>query len=240
MCSSSGALAQPGEARVALAQVAVDAYDEGDEQRRIQREAQQQAQHEGAGQAARMVERDIQRPVVQPQAGEAQAGHRHQHPGEARLQQHRAQDHLQQEQEGERVGRAAAQVELGREHAHVHQQRHQQLHVQHRAVVAHAQHAHQVEGHQAVQRREHMLQRQPDAEAEVHGGDGGDLADDGDPAQLDQLLHVLVADGVVQAGHPGAGRVQLPRDRLSGGGHLRCGECRHAPHSRCAARTTRR
>ena len=35
-------------------------------------------------------------------------------------------------------------------------------------------------------------------ESEVHHGDGDDLPDDGDPAQLDELSHILAAGLIVE------------------------------------------
>jgi hypothetical protein len=121
-------------------------------------------------------------------------------PGRPGFQQHRRQDHLQQVEEGEGIGGAARQVELHGQAGDVDQQRQEQLVVGDRAVFVPAQVAGDVEGDQAGQHLEHLHQRQVDVEHQDGAGDRGDLADDGDPAQLDQLQHVLVAGDVFDVG----------------------------------------
>jgi hypothetical protein len=84
-------------------------------------------------------------------------------------------------------------VQLGGQADHVHQQGQEQLVVGDVAALVPAQVAGQVEGDQAHQHFKHVDHRQLDAEAPADRGDGRDLPDHGDPAQLDQVPHVLVA-----------------------------------------------
>ena len=63
-----------------------------------------------------------------------------------------------------------------------------------------AQQAGEVEGDQAGQHFEHIGHGQCDAETHADAEDGADLADHGQPAQLDQQLHVLVAGRMFHLG----------------------------------------
>jgi hypothetical protein len=53
------------------------------------------------------------------------------------------------------------------------------------------QHARDVERNQAYQDYGHLPQRQMDVEHEIDDGYGDNLADDGNPAELDELPHVF-------------------------------------------------
>lgn len=187
-----GALAHAGQHGVAGAQIAHDAGDEHHQQRRVQREADQHALDVEAEVAALVEQRQLDGLGPHGQPRQAGAGDADNGPGGPRFQQHRAEDDLQQVEVDKGIGGAAAQVELRREAGHVHQHGDEELGVGHGPLFMPAQLAGHVEGDQAGQHFQHVDQRQLDAEAPGHHGDGGDLADHSDPAQLDQLLHVLV------------------------------------------------
>ena len=129
---------------------------------------------------------------------------RDQRPGRAGIEQHRAERDLQQVQEGEGIGGAAAEVELRGQRGHVDQQRDEQLAVGDRGAMRAAQTGSTTLS--SDQRAEHRAASassgRRNAEPEMHAADGHDLADHRDPAQLDQLQHVLAAGRVVGRAAP--------------------------------------
>ncbi len=240
-----GPLARRREARIALAQVALDAGDEDDHQDRVDQKAHQQTQQVGAGQAPVQVRGQGQRQVEARQRREAAGGDRHDRPDVAAAQQHRADRDLQQVEEDERIAGATAQVELHREHGHVDQQREEEFHVPHAVTGAPAQQADEVEQHQAAHDHEHLAHRQRQPEAVVGDLDGEHLADGGHPAQLDQLVQVLEARGGVRVagvahrrrggrrgGRGARAGISVWSGRRGGGhGRLRADETRSVPHT---------
>ncbi len=201
-----GALAQGRQTRVPVAPVAGNAVDKDHQQHRVEHEAQQHALDIEAQRAQFVVERQRQRPGGELQSHETAGGDQQNDPGGPGLQQHRRQHHLQQVEENKGVGGAAAEIELHGERDHVHQQGDEQLAVTDRPPQPQAQQAGAVERHQPGQHREHIQQRQLDPEHEEDHQDGAHLTEHGDPAQLDQLLHVLAPGGVVVHRRGRAGR----------------------------------
>jgi len=115
------------------------------------------------------------------------------------------QRHLQGIEEDEGIGGAAAEIQQRGQRGHVQQQAAQQLAIADAAQGAPAVQTDQVQRHQAGQHAGHGLERQVDVEHRLHEDDGADLADDGEPAQLDQLQHVLQPGGVARSGGPRTG-----------------------------------
>ena len=214
-----GALACGGQARITLAQRAGDAGDEHDDQRGVDHEADQQADDVGAGQTVHGVVRDRQVDVVDGEDEKAQRGDHHDRPDVAAAQQHRAHGDLQQVEKDERIAGAAAEIQLHGEHGHVHQQREKQLHVAHAAPGAPAQHGNHVEDAEAGDHHQHFLHRQLQVERVVRHLDGEDLADDGDPAQLDEQVQVLQTGMQRRRAQGPGGDAGLVHDAAAAGVH---------------------
>ena len=226
-----------GQARIALAQVQVDAGDEDHHQRGIEHKAHQQPDHIQAGQPLVQVLRQIQRQVVVGQHAKTQQRDGHHRPDVGAAQQHGPQRDLQQVQKDKGVAGAAAQVQLHGQYGHVDEQGQKQLGVAHHHCRAQPQQAHHVENSQAAHHQQHLAQRQREAQGVVRHQDGEHLPDDGDPAQLDQLLQVLDA-------RRGIGRARAAR-RQDGSGvrkraihgmvwrgrRARAGDVRSVPHT---------
>src|SRR5690606_3828978 len=101
----------------------------------------------------------------------------------------------QQEQKNERIACAAAKVQLGGEYAYIGQQGHEKLGVAHTIADTKKQHAAYVKQRQQENQRQHGVKRQIKIQGKPCHQDGHDLTQNGNPAQLDQLQHVLAARG---------------------------------------------
>jgi hypothetical protein len=105
---------------------------------------------------------------------------------------------LQQIQEGKGIGGTAAEVEQGGECGQIHQQPGHQVAIAHFTAVAGAHQAHQIEQHQQANHSEHRCQWQVQVkqQAAEHNGEG--LAENRQPAQLDQQQGIALAGGLAE------------------------------------------
>ena len=181
------ALTHGGQAGVALTQRGCDTGDEDHQQAGVEGKTHQQSQHIETEQPIMPMFGQHQWMREHRQANEAERGQHHHGPGQRGGQQHRTQNHLQQIEEHERVGCAAAIVELSAERHHIHEQSKEHLDVTDRPARTAAQQAQYVEEYQRRQHSQHLRQWKGYAQA-VDYGDGGDLTDHRDPAELNQMV----------------------------------------------------
>ncbi|MNX61611.1 hypothetical protein D3C86_925460 [compost metagenome] len=178
-----------GQIGVARPHVLGRPRDEGHQQHRDQDEVDQgpglDQPHVGV-----RVRRQQERLVPNRQPGQAGAGDQHKAPGVGRTQQHRRQHDLHQIEGGEGVPGPAAEEQQPGQSGHIDEQGQHQLGVGHALTTQGDRRAGQVHHRQPGRGQQQHPQRQRDLQSPVDHGDGHDLADDRQPAQLDQQQHV--------------------------------------------------
>ncbi|WP_348769827.1 hypothetical protein [Sphingopyxis sp. PAMC25046] len=187
------ALATGGERGVAVAQIAADPRDEGDEQHGDQQEADEAALQIKAHRIVRIGGRQDERGRIDTQRRKRYQCRDNDRPRRARREQDRADHDLEQEERGEGIGEPAAMVKLPAERRDIEQQRRGEFGIGHAAAATQQGGARKVDRDQHEDRREQGRARQRNSHRPADDPDRRELPPDREPAQLDQQRHVAAA-----------------------------------------------
>ncbi len=184
-------LPQGGEPAVALAQIAADARDEDDEQRRVEDEAYEHADDVQGKHVAIPAARHLQRLMKADEDDETGEGERDDQPGRLGVKQHRRHRNLQQIERDKGVGRAAAEPKLRRQRKDIEHRDEEQGGAADFVVQAQPREAGEIDQDQPPITAIIGSRGSGMPSTVLHERDRDQLTDHGDPAKLDQQKHIL-------------------------------------------------